>query len=56
VHETNRYAQQFFTTFPEKKDSAYYKKWQPTNVIEIRCFMMMIAYMGINKIPQISFY
>ncbi len=53
VKETNRYAQDFITDFP---NSPCATRWNPINRATLQAFIAVILFMGMVKLPTLAMY
>jgi hypothetical protein len=57
VQETNRYAEQYLAANnADLKPFSLARKWTPTTLDEVKCFVAMLVLMGIVYKPRISMY
>lgn len=56
VEETNRYATQFFTRFPEKRGEYYYKEWEGCNTALMKAYLGILVHMGLSQFPRLVYH
>ena len=56
VHETNRFANDFITQYPDKAKTAYIGKWTDVAVPELKKFVGLVILMVIIHKPSLPDY
>ena len=56
VVETNRYAENFFTSKPEKRQQEFYKYWKDCSALQIKAYLGILIHMGIQKLPRLAYH
>ena len=52
VTQTNRYAEDFFNRFPERKQGQYYKEWENCTIIKLKAYLGILIHMGLSQFPK----
>jgi len=54
--ETNKYADQFFERFPEKRNTLLYSSWQACSKNKIKAYLALVIHMGLSRYPKIEYH
>ena len=52
VTQTNRYAEDFFNRFPERKQGQYYKEWENCTIIKLKAYLGILIHTGLSQFPK----